>query len=95
MYYVKLSGFIPKNKQREFEQTYRLVSSQIPKTCPEHNISKDIAHENVYHFVSYCVSPDAMEAFSHSPAFIMLIGAFKTLGKLSDHTQGEMVPTKN
>jgi len=95
MYYVRLSGFIPKNKQRDFEQTYRLVSSQIPKTCPEHNISKDIVHENVYHFFSYCVSPEAMKSFARSSAFIMLIGAFKTLGKLYDRTQGEMVQTKN
>ena len=100
MYYLKLSGFIPENKQREFEQTYRLVSTQIPRICRNYNISKDALDEGVYHFISYWPFQSSLESFSHSASFLMLIGAFKTLGELHENVRGEMTqisidPQKN
>ena len=95
MYYLKLSGFIPESKRMEFEQTYRLVNTQILPTCKGYNISKDVLDEGVYHFVSYWSLPAHLQSFSHSAAFLMMMGAFKTLGELHEHASGEMMPAKN
>ena len=95
MYYLKLSGFIPENKQLEFEQTYRLVSTQIPRSCEGYNISKDVLDEGVYHFISYWPFHAQLQSFSHSSSFVMLIGAFKTLGELYEKKEGEMTDAKS
>jgi len=95
MYYLKLSGFIPDDKQQEFEQTYRLVSTQIPMICKGYNISKDALDEGTYHFISYWPFESSLESFSHSPSFMMLTGAFKTLGELYENVSGEMTQTKH
>jgi len=90
MYYLKLSGFIPENKQIEFEQTYRFVKTQIPGTCKGFSISKDTLHEGVYYFMSYWDFLSPLTSFSHSVSFVMLSGAFKTLGELYENTSGEI-----
>jgi len=90
MYYLKLSGFIPENKQKEFEQTYKLVSTQMPNSCRQHSISKDLSHKHVYHFVSYWSSSGDMDSFCISSDFTILIGAFKTLGELYDNARGQL-----
>jgi len=95
MHYFKLSGFIPENKQKEFEQTYRLVSSQMPSSCKQHSVSRDLLHKNVFHFVSYWDSLTSMEIFSGSSECTIMIGAFKTLGELYDDVRGEMQQVKN
>ena len=95
MYYLKLSGFIPEDKQREFEQTYRLVSTQIPRICKGYNISKDALDEGTYHFISYWPFEHSLESFSHSPSFMMLTGAFKTLGELYENVSGEITQVKH
>lgn len=95
MYYLKLSGFIPKNKQKEFEQTYRLLSTQMPKACRQHSISKDLSHQNVYHFVSYWISSNDVDSFCSSSDFMMLIGAYRTLGELYDNARGELMHANN
>jgi alpha-amylase/alpha-mannosidase (GH57 family) len=95
MYYLKLSGFIPENKQREFEQTYRLVSTQIPKICRGYNITKDALNDGIYHFISYWPFEASLDSFSHSTSFIMLMGAFKTLGELQENVSGEMTQIKH
>jgi hypothetical protein len=90
MYYLKLSGFIPENKKAEFEQTYRFVSTQIPKNCAGYNFSKDALNEGVYYFISYWSYKNPLQSFSHSAPFVMLSGAFKTLGKLYENITGEI-----
>jgi len=93
MYFLKLSGYIPKSKQIEFEQTYRLAATQIPRTCEEYSIAKDALNEDVYYFISYWPLPSHVRSFSQSSPFIMLKGAFKTLGELYENSSGEI--TKN
>ncbi|HEY6977525.1 MAG TPA: hypothetical protein VH396_14605 [Chitinophagaceae bacterium] len=95
MYFLKLSGFIPENKQREFEQTYRLVSTQIPKICESYSISKDALDEGIYYFISYWPFEASLESFSHSPSCMMLTGAFKTLGELYENVSGEITQIKH
>lgn len=95
MHYLKLSGLIPANKQIEFEQTYRFAIVQIPRSCAGYNIAKDVLNENIYHFTSYWDSVDSLHAFTQSSAFLMIIGAYNTLGKLYENVSGEMNISKN
>jgi len=93
MYYLKLSGYIEESKQLEFEQTYRFVVTQIPRTCEGYNMSKDALNDGIYHFISYWHKQAEVRSFSKSPSFLMLIGAFKTLGELHENSNGEMMET--
>jgi len=95
MYFLKLSGYIPKNKQIEFEQTYRLAVTQIPRTCEEYNISKDALNEDVYYFVSYWPLLSQCQSFSQSASFIMLTGAFMALGELYENSSGEIIKNQD
>ena len=95
MYYLKLSGFIPQDKQLEFEQTYLFVGVQIPKTCISYSITKDVFQEGVYSFMSYWSSRSSLQRFEQSPGFRVLSGAFKTLGKLHENVSGEMLQTQD
>lgn len=91
MYFLRLSGYIPENKQVEFEQTYRLVSKQIPGTCEGYSISKDALNEGIYYFISYWRLQSHLQTFSRSAPFLIIKGAFRTLGILSENTSGEMI----
>ena len=79
----------------EFEQTYRLMSTQIPGACARYNISKDALNEGVYHFISYWMYLKSMQSFSESAPFVMLNGAFKALGELYENVSGEITETRN
>jgi hypothetical protein len=91
MYYIKLSGFIPENKQMEFEQTYRYATTQIPRTCSGYSMSKDTLYEGLYHFISYWAFQESLQSFTQSVPFFMMIGAIKSLGELRENTIGEMI----
>ena len=90
MFYLKLSGFIPDHKQMEFEQTYRYISTQMPLNCLEYNISKDALKDGVYHFMAYWPVLAMLKAFTASVPFVILNGAFKTLGSLYEESAGEI-----
>ena len=93
MYYLKLSGFIPQDKRLEFEQTYMFVRMQIPETCTNYSITKDVFQENNYSFISYWPLLSNLQHFEQSPPFAVLTGAFRTLGKLYENTSGEILQT--
>lgn len=90
MYFLKISGFIPENKQAEFEQTIDLLKSQMPKSCSGFNTSKDITDEESYQFIAYWDELPYLQSFTHSSTCSMLLGAFRTLGKLKENTYGKM-----
>ena len=89
MYFKNLSGIIPTNKQVEFEQTYRLVITQLPEGCRPLYMAKDVIHDCVYHIRFHAESLQVLQSFTHSSNFIMLVGAFSTLGKLYENQEGE------
>ena len=88
MFFLKVSGVIPGNKQTEFEQTYRYVSSLIPHSCVKYSLTRDVQQQDAYQFMSYWESKDFMEAFAQSSAYRMLKGAFLTLGRLLEDGSG-------
>ncbi|PWT79058.1 MAG: hypothetical protein C5B59_00400 [Bacteroidetes bacterium] len=95
MYYLKLTGTIPEGKQREFEQTYRFMITQIPETCTGFNISRDVMNNASYHIMSYWKNAEALRSFAKTSIYQMLIGAFNTLGKLRELTEGQMTESIN
>ena len=90
MYYLLLSGFIPEQKQSEFEQTCLLVSSQIPQTCSGYSFHRDEKNLYKYRFISYWPGSEEAERYMKSAWFIMLSGAFSTLGELAEEAHGEL-----
>ena len=94
MYFLRITGLIPVNKQTEFEQTYRYVRSQIPATCSNYALTRDFHQEDEYQFMSYWELKDTMEDFARTPAYKMLKGAFQTLGSLHEDKRGMIMETK-
>ena len=90
MYFQNLSGIIPTNKQVEFEQTFRLVITQMPAGCNTSYIAKDVIHEGVYYITFQWEDLQALQSFIHSPIFTILVGAFNALGKLYENNGGEI-----
>lgn len=94
MYFLKITGLIPINKQTEFEQTYRYVRTLIPATCSSYALTRDFHREDEYQFMSYWELKDTMEDFARTPAYKMLKGAFQTLGSLHEDKSGLIMETK-
>jgi quinol monooxygenase YgiN len=88
MYFLKISGLIPLNKQTEFEQTYRYMRTLIPAACSSYALTRDFSREDEYQFMSYWELKDTMEDFARTPAYKMLKGAFQTLGSLHEDKRG-------
>ena len=84
MYFLKVSGKIPPNKQKEFQQTFRLFGEQMPADCSGYSFAKDLLEFDTYDFFSYWKQNPSLQSFRRSDAFFILIGAFKTLGHLSE-----------
>ena len=95
MYYLVLAGLIPGEQHAEFEQTYGLVSGQMPTSCTGYQINRDKKNLDIYRFVSYWSSPEELKAFRNTPAYVMLNGAFSTLGELTEHSEGKMSVPSN
>jgi hypothetical protein len=90
MYFLRITGFIPENKQVEFEQTIHLLKSQMPKSCSGFNTTRDITNKNNYQFLAYWEKLPYLKSFTRSSTCTMLLGAFRTLGKLKENTSGKM-----
>jgi hypothetical protein len=80
MHFLRISGHVPENKHREFEQTFKFVFNQLPADCIEHSLSVDVFSHNNYHFFSLWLSGSSMQAFMASVEFQLLTGAYFTLG---------------
>ncbi len=90
-YCLALSGTVPMEKQREFEQTFRLVSGLIPSDCMQVSFSMDIQKPDMYHFFSLWETEESLTSFCKSREFITLIGAYKTLGMLGKSLRGQLI----
>ena len=90
MYYLRLTGTIRERNRLEFEQTYRIFCSEIPASCTEYSISKDVLHESVYYFISYWPFIESLESFVESTTYNTLVGSFKTLGELRENSSARL-----
>ena len=80
LHFLRISGHVPENKHREFEQTFKFVFNQLPSDCIEHSLSADVFSPNNYHFFSLWISAGSMQNFMSSVEFQLLTGAYFTLG---------------
>lgn len=79
-HFLRISGDVPENKRREFEQTFKFVFNQLPAECIEHSLSHDVFANGHYHFFSLWRTGSAMKLFMSSVEFQLLSGAYFTLG---------------
>ena len=79
-HFLRISGDVPGNKRKEFEQTFKFVFNQLPSECIGHSLSADVFVDGRYHFFSLWLSGGAMKFFMASPEFQLLMGAYFTLG---------------
>ena len=77
---LRISGHVPGNKRREFEQTFKFVFNQLPGECIEHSLSEDVFIHGHYHFFSLWLTAGSMKVFMESVEFQLLTGAYFTLG---------------
>jgi quinol monooxygenase YgiN len=94
IYFLKLTGSIPEQKQKEFEQTFRFVFNQISKECLEHHLAGDVNFSDRYHFYSSWPSANSLAIFLNSQEFRVLQGAYETLGTLDNAERGELIDAK-
>ena len=95
IHFLKVTGFIPENKRKEFEQTFRFVFTQLPSDCMEHDLSIDINFPGRYHFYSLWHSYNSLAVFMKSQEFQVLEGAYEALGSLDRTGYGELVENKS
>ena len=49
-HFLRISGDVPENKRKEFEQTFRFVFNQLPDECIEHSLCKNVFVDGHYSF---------------------------------------------
>ncbi|MHA4843813.1 hypothetical protein ACX0G7_06615 [Flavitalea antarctica] len=81
LHFLRMSGDVPGNKRKEFEQTFRFVFNQLPPECIEHSLSADVFNDGHYHFFSLWLNGNSMKLFMSSMEFQLLTGAYFTLGE--------------
>jgi quinol monooxygenase YgiN len=92
--FLIISGKIAESKRREFEQTFRLVSSTMAKGCLMHNLATDVNKEGYYHFFSLWSNDDEMKKFTESEEYLLMNGAFHALGFVEESWIGNIADRK-
>ena len=79
-HFLRISGYVPGNKRKEFEQTLNFVFNQLPGDCIEHSLSENVFFKGHYHFFSVWLTGNALRLFMASTEFQLLTGAYFALG---------------
>lgn len=87
-YFLKISGFIRKEKQREFQQTVQFIINHLPPQCIESHLASDVFIPDQFHFFTSWDSKPSLNSFSSSEEFELLKGAFNTLGTFQSTRTG-------
>jgi hypothetical protein len=89
LYFLKISGFLKDEKQKEFHQTVQFIINHLPSECLGHNLALDVNESSLYHLYLLWSSIDALKRFEGSKEFEFLKGAFNTLGTYKDTLSGK------
>lgn len=89
--FLKLSGVIAENNTKEFVQTFKYVFSQLSAECLQKNLSVDCLSAGHYYFFSLWSSPGSLKNFMKSEEFLMIEGAFETLGAANKKLNGQLM----
>ena len=79
-HFLRISGDVPVNKRKEFEQTFRFVFNQLPDACIEHSLCVNVFIDGRYNFFSLWLTASSLKSFMGSIEFQVLTGAYYTLG---------------
>jgi hypothetical protein len=90
VYLLKISGFIPEKKYREFEQSLAEIREQIKDDCTDFTISRDLKENSLYYVSIYWNNKQSYETFLHSRDYQVLHGSFRVLGSIKKITAGEI-----
>jgi hypothetical protein len=93
MHFLKMSGIIAGNKEKEFEQTIQFVFNQLSSDCLEKVLSMDMHKKDHYHIYYLWRSGGALKKFMASIELQLIKGAFDTLGKPGQTLFGTCVET--
>ena len=88
--FLIISGKITESKRKEFEQTFRMVSSTISMDCMMHKLAKDACKEGCYYFFSLWPDVEAMNKFKESGEYFLMTGAFHALGVIGENWSGNV-----
>src|ERR1700709_2454247 len=88
--FLIISGKITDSKKKEFEQTFRMVSSTISPDCLMHKLTSDAVKEGYYYFFSLWSGEEAMKRFIVSGEYFLMTGAFHALGSFGETWSGNV-----
>jgi quinol monooxygenase YgiN len=88
--FLIISGKITESKRKEFEQTFRMVSSTISMDCIMHKLTSDACREGQYYFFSLWPDAEAMKKFRGSGEYFLMTGAFHALGTIGETWSGHV-----
>jgi hypothetical protein len=88
--FLIISGKITESKRKEFEQTFRMVSSTISMDCIMHKLATDACKEGYYYFFSLWPDVEAMKKFKESGEYFLMTGAFHALGAIGETWSGNV-----
>jgi quinol monooxygenase YgiN len=89
-HFLKISGDISDNKEKEFEQTIRFVFNQLPDECIDRSLTQDTFNAGHYVFYSVWHNERALLKFMKSEEYDLIKGAFETLGFYENTVKGEI-----
>jgi|KBSMisStandDraft_5_1062788.scaffolds.fasta_scaffold01144_18 quinol monooxygenase YgiN len=88
--FLIISGHISEKKRLEFEHTFRIGLNALTGNCLSKSIAEDQISYGEYHFFSIWKDEDALQDFLNSGEYQLLTGAFHSLGKLKQITNGQV-----
>jgi hypothetical protein len=87
-HFLKISGEIPNDKKKEFEQTIRFVFNQLPQECIQRELSFDANSEGKYSVFSLWLDEHSLLKFMESEEFLLIKGAYSALGHIYSIDRG-------
>jgi quinol monooxygenase YgiN len=88
--FLIISGKITESKRKEFEQTFRMVSSTISMDCMMHKLTTDASKDGYYYFFSLWRDVETMKKFRESSEYFLMTGAFHALGTFGETWSGNV-----
>jgi hypothetical protein len=94
LYTLHFSGFIPKPKLKEFEQTIRRVSGTIDLFETRLSMSSDMLLEDHYIVDLHVKNREMVKKLLRSDEYQQIAGCFRVLGYLQEHRiwENQMLP---
>ena len=84
MYSINVSGYIPKEKAKEFKQHMKLLIGQQSSDLVNLSVLHDMMNEDLYQVKILFKDKESMFSFMMSEDYAMISGSFRTLGLLRE-----------